>query len=120
MDDDGVLWLNVHSQAAADFAAEFLAHYRDTGISSDEVYATSQKLFARLSQEQGHLFSSVFSDLYQRTPQLRINILRDKASAYGVSATRIENLLQEVLQNQEMLQQAGSEAGIRPNEEKES
>ena len=49
--------------------------YALSGISSDEVYATSQKLFARLSQEQGHLFSSVFFDLYQRTPQLRINLL---------------------------------------------
>jgi type VI secretion system protein ImpB len=33
---------------------------------------------------------------------------------------KLENLLQEVIQNQELLQKAGSEAGIRGPEEKES
>jgi type VI secretion system protein ImpB len=33
---------------------------------------------------------------------------------------KLENLLQEVIQNQELLQKAGSEAGIRGSEEKES
>ncbi|RTL32583.1 MAG: phosphodiesterase [Burkholderiales bacterium] len=36
MDDDGVLlWLNDHSEAAAQFAADFLVHYAGTGIGSD-------------------------------------------------------------------------------------
>jgi len=35
----------------------------------------------------------VFSDLFLHTPNLKINILRDQASSYGVSASRIESLL---------------------------
>jgi HAE1 family hydrophobic/amphiphilic exporter-1 len=35
----------------------------------------------------------VTSDLYNHTPNLQIDILRDQAASYGVSATRIQNLL---------------------------
>src|SRR6185437_12061332 len=44
-------------------------------------------------EQQGKLFKTLFSDLFMHTPNLRINILRDKAASYGVSATRIETLL---------------------------
>jgi HAE1 family hydrophobic/amphiphilic exporter-1 len=47
----------------------------------------------RLMQDVGKIFTTVIPDLYLNTPQLRINILRDKASTYGVSASRIETLL---------------------------
>jgi HAE1 family hydrophobic/amphiphilic exporter-1 len=39
------------------------------------------------------LFLSVIGDLYNHTPSLRINILRDQAKLYGVSETRILDLL---------------------------
>ncbi len=35
----------------------------------------------------------ISSDMYLQTPQLKINILRDQASTYGISASRIETLL---------------------------
>jgi HAE1 family hydrophobic/amphiphilic exporter-1 len=38
-------------------------------------------------------FSSVSSDLFQHTPQLKINILRDQAKMYGVSETHVLTLL---------------------------
>jgi HAE1 family hydrophobic/amphiphilic exporter-1 len=38
-------------------------------------------------------FLSLHPDLENQTPNLQIDILRDQASSYGVSATRIQNLL---------------------------
>lgn len=64
-----------------------------SGIKPNEVYEASRKLLDRLSQEQGRLFATVISDLYRSTPNLRINILREKAASLGVSAARIESLL---------------------------
>ncbi len=67
--------------------------YTISGVDAKQVYAASEKLLGVLKQKTGTLFQFVNSDLYMHTPNLRINILRDKASAYGVSATRIETLL---------------------------
>lgn len=67
--------------------------YTLSGINPEQVYQASEKLLGRLREHQGRLFSSVVSDLYLHTPNLKINILRDKAASYGVSATRIESLL---------------------------
>lgn len=64
-----------------------------SGINQQEVYDTSRKLMAELQKKQGTVFSSVISDLYDHTPNLAINILRDKASQYNVSARSIETLL---------------------------
>src|SRR5262249_5096091 len=47
----------------------------------------------KLYQQQGKLFSSIITDLFLNTPNLRLNILRDQAKRYGVSATTIETLL---------------------------
>jgi len=41
----------------------------------------------------GFLF--VNSDLFNHTPNLQVNILRDQAKTYGVSETRILNLLHQ-------------------------
>jgi type VI secretion system protein ImpB len=50
--------------------------------------------------------------------ELRNSLANLRSSLIGNE--KLENLLQEIIQNQELLRQAGSEAGIRPSEEKES
>jgi type VI secretion system protein ImpB len=50
--------------------------------------------------------------------ELRSSLANLRSSLIGNE--KLENLLQEMIQNQELLQKAGSEAGIRPNQEKES
>lgn len=50
--------------------------------------------------------------------ELRNSLANLRSSLIGNE--KLENLLQEVIQNQEMLRQAGSEAGIRASEEKEN
>ena len=50
--------------------------------------------------------------------ELRNSLANLRSSLIGNE--KLENLLQEVVQNQELLRQAGSEAGIRAVEEKES
>jgi HAE1 family hydrophobic/amphiphilic exporter-1 len=65
--------------------------YAISGIDPKEVYAVSQKLMEKFYQFPG--FASVLSDLYTNTPNLQIDILREQAKMYGVSETRILNLL---------------------------
>ena len=67
--------------------------YTISGVDPDEVYAAANKFQGALMEQQGKLFASVLSDLYLKTPQLRIKILRERASVLGVSATAIEGLL---------------------------
>ncbi len=50
--------------------------------------------------------------------ELRSSLANLRASLIGNE--KLDNLLQEVIQNQELLRQAGAEAGIRAGEEKES
>jgi type VI secretion system protein ImpB len=50
--------------------------------------------------------------------ELRNSLANLRSSLIGNE--KLDNLLQEVIQSQELLQQAGSEAGIRPGGEKES
>ncbi len=62
-----------------------------SGISPKEVYETHDKMMAKF---QGNpMFQSVRSDYQHNTPTLEINILRDQAAQYGVSVSRIEQLL---------------------------
>jgi len=49
--------------------------------------------------------------------RLRNSLANLRSSLIGND--KLENLLQEMIQNQELLHQAGSEAGIRAPEEKE-
>jgi HAE1 family hydrophobic/amphiphilic exporter-1 len=83
--------LEISTGATANQAGQFA--YTLSGINASEVYTASRRLLQRLWQEQGTLFATVLSDLYQNTPNLKINILRDKAAVYGVSAAQIESLL---------------------------
>jgi HAE1 family hydrophobic/amphiphilic exporter-1 len=83
--------LEISTGATANQAGQFA--YTLSGISATEVYAVSRNLLERLRQEQGRLFATAISDLYQSTPSLKIDILRDRAAMHGVSASQIENLL---------------------------
>src|SRR6266436_3872465 len=62
-----------------------------SGIDPNEVYASAGKLMQKMHEFPGFLF--VNSDLFNHTPELQINILREQAKMYGVSETRILNLL---------------------------
>ncbi len=50
-------------------------------------------MMAKMHQYPGFLF--VNSDLYNHTPNLQVDILRDQAKLYGVSETRILTLLHD-------------------------
>lgn len=53
MDDDGVLlWLNVHTQEAADFAKQFLMTYSGTGIGSDAAGNKIARTFTQAGLKQ--------------------------------------------------------------------
>jgi HAE1 family hydrophobic/amphiphilic exporter-1 len=60
-------------------------------VNPEQVYEVSQKLMGRMRQFPG--FATVSSDYFANTPSLEINIRRDQARTYGVSETRILNLL---------------------------
>ncbi len=67
--------------------------YAVSGVNADQVYDVAQKLMARMMQYPG--FATVNSDFFNHTPNLDINIRRDQARTYGVSETRILNLLRD-------------------------
>jgi HAE1 family hydrophobic/amphiphilic exporter-1 len=62
-----------------------------SGVNPAQVYETAGKLMAELGKYPG--FASVSSDLFNNTPNLDIDIRRDRAKIYGVSEARILNLL---------------------------
>jgi hydrophobic/amphiphilic exporter-1 (mainly G- bacteria), HAE1 family len=65
--------------------------YSLSGVDPQQVYDTADKLMAKLRTYPK--FLTVTSDLYDHTPNLQVDILRDQASLYGVSPTRIQTLL---------------------------
>ncbi|MGO8703138.1 MAG: efflux RND transporter permease subunit [Candidatus Brocadiia bacterium] len=81
--------LQISTGATASQQGKFA--YAVSGIDPDQVYSVAQKLMDKLRQFPGFLF--VNSDLYTHTPNLEIALLRDQAKSYGVSETRILNLL---------------------------
>ncbi|PYU55020.1 MAG: acriflavine resistance protein B [Acidobacteria bacterium] len=83
--------LQISTGATANLQGQFA--YAISGIDPNEVYATAGKLIQKMHEFPGFLF--VNSDLFNHTPNLQINILRDQAKLYGVSETRILNLLHE-------------------------
>lgn len=66
--------------------------YTLSGINPDEVYAAADKLEAKLRDYDGFA-APPRSDLFRNTPNLDINIERDRASLYGVSTTKLQDLL---------------------------
>ena len=83
--------LEISTGATANSQGQFA--YALSGIDAAEVYATADKLMAKMHQYPGFLF--VNSDLYNHTPSLQVDILRDQAKLYGVSETRILSLLHD-------------------------
>ena len=83
--------LQISTGATVNRAGQFA--YTISGVNPQEVYQASRELENRLRQQQGRMFATVISDLYLTTPNLRIDILRDKALTYGVSPSKIETLL---------------------------
>jgi hydrophobic/amphiphilic exporter-1 (mainly G- bacteria), HAE1 family len=65
--------------------------YTLSGIVPDDVYKAADQLMAKLRQFKG--FASVRSDYYNSTPNLTVNIDRERAAMYGVSTSAIQSLL---------------------------
>src|SRR5438105_9845670 len=65
--------------------------YTISGIVPDDVYKAADQLMAKLRQFKG--FASVRSDHYNSTPNLTVNIDRERAAMYGVSTSAIQSLL---------------------------
>jgi len=83
--------LEISTGATANAQGQFA--FALSGIDPNEVYSTAEKLMAKMHQYPGFLF--VNSDLYNHTPNLQVDILRDQAKLYGVSETRILSLLHD-------------------------
>jgi len=83
--------LQISTGATANTQGQFA--YALSGIDPNEVYAVAGKFMQRMREYPGFLF--INSDLYNHTPNLEVEILRDQAKLYGVSETRIVNLLHE-------------------------
>ena len=83
--------LEISTGATANQQGQFA--YAISGIDPKEVYATAGKMMAKMREYPGFLF--VNSDLYNRTPNLQVDILREQAKLYGVSESRILTLLHD-------------------------
>ncbi|MFY9531464.1 MAG: efflux RND transporter permease subunit [Candidatus Acidiferrales bacterium] len=81
--------LEISTGATANTQGQFA--YALSGIDPAEVYAVAGKLMGKMHAYPGFLF--VNSDLYNHTPNLQVDILRDQAKLYGVSESRILGLL---------------------------
>ncbi len=65
--------------------------YAISGLDPEKVYGVATTMIKRMQQIPG--MASVSSDMNLNTPQLKIDILRDQASSYGVSVQDIETVL---------------------------
>ena len=65
--------------------------YTLSGIVPDEVYAAADQLMTKLKGFKG--FASVRSDYYNSTPNLTVDIDRERAATYGVSTSAVQSLL---------------------------
>ncbi len=83
--------LQISTGATAQLQGQFA--YSISGIDPNEVYASAGTLMRKMFEFPGFLF--VNSDLFNHTPNLRVDILREQAKTYGVSETRILSLLHQ-------------------------
>ena len=83
--------LEISTGATANTQGQFA--YALSGIDANQVYDVAGKMVAKMHEYPGFLF--VNSDLYNHTPNLQVDILRDQAKLYGVSETRILTLLHD-------------------------
>jgi len=77
--------LQISTGAMASTQGKF--SYALSGIDANEVYAAADALIERLRKYPG--FAFVNPDLRMHTPNLRIEIMREQAATYGVSASAI-------------------------------
>jgi HAE1 family hydrophobic/amphiphilic exporter-1 len=82
--------LQISTGATANQQGQFA--YSVSGVDQKEVWEAAQKLNAKMYEFPGFV-KPITSDLFTQTPSLQIDILRDQAAMYGVSAARIENLI---------------------------
>ncbi|MEP6685595.1 MAG: efflux RND transporter permease subunit [Verrucomicrobiota bacterium] len=66
--------------------------YAISGISPDEVYAAADALGAKFKNYEGFV-APPRSNLFRNQPNIDIDIDRERASLYGVSTTKLQNLL---------------------------
>jgi hydrophobic/amphiphilic exporter-1 (mainly G- bacteria), HAE1 family len=83
--------LEISTGATANIQGQFA--YAISGIDPNQVYDSANKMMTKMYQYPGFLF--VNSDLFNHTPNLQVDILREQAKLYGVSETRIMNLLHD-------------------------
>jgi HAE1 family hydrophobic/amphiphilic exporter-1 len=83
--------LEISTGATANAQGQFA--YALSGIDPNQVYDSAGKMMAKMHEYPGFLF--VNSDLYNHTPNLQVDILREQAKLYGVSETRILTLLHD-------------------------
>ena len=83
--------LEISTGATANAQGQFA--YALSGIDANEVYGTAAKMMAKMQEYPGFLF--VNSDLYNHTPNLQVDILREQSKVYGVSESRILTLLHD-------------------------
>jgi hydrophobic/amphiphilic exporter-1 (mainly G- bacteria), HAE1 family len=83
--------LQISTGATANIQGQFA--YALSGIDPNEVYDSAGKLLGKLHEYPGFLF--VNSDMFNHTPNLQVDILRNEAKLYGVSETRILTLLHD-------------------------
>ena len=83
--------LEISTGATANAQGQFA--YALSGIDPNQVYDSAGKMMAKMHEYPGFLF--VNSDLYNHTPNLQVDILREQAKLYGVSESRILTLLHD-------------------------
>ena len=81
--------LQISTGATANQLGQFA--YTIRGIDAEKVRTIGRQLEMRCHAYPG--FASVQTDLFDKTPSLEINVLRDQARSYGVSETRIFSLI---------------------------
>ena len=83
--------LEISTGATANNQGEFA--YALSGFDQDQLFDVATQFEMKMMQYPGFLF--VNSDLFDHTPSLQVDILRDQAKTYGISETRILNLIHE-------------------------
>jgi len=83
--------LEISTGATANVQGQFA--YALSGIDPKQVYDVASKMMAKMHEYPGFLF--VNSDLFNHTPNLQVDILRDQAKLYGISETRVLTLLHD-------------------------
>jgi hydrophobic/amphiphilic exporter-1 (mainly G- bacteria), HAE1 family len=65
--------------------------YTVSGIVPDDVYGATDQLMTKLRAFKG--FATVRSDFYNNTPNMTVDIDRERAATYGVSTSAVQSLL---------------------------